>query len=234
MKNKLEKMKNVIDSKKLKFPEPLKLNLQFFAESGDPQDPPADPPADPPTDPKKLELTEEELQRKIESESDRKLASALSKKQQEWDAQLQTKIDEAIKEQKRLSKLSEEERKNEELEQREKDLQKRLAELERKELRADAVADLKEKGLPSEFADFLLAENAEKTLENINSLKKTFDDAVNAKVKEALRQDTPPAGGSSLTNKNPFSKEHFNLTEQGRLLRENPELYKKLKAEANK
>lgn len=34
------------------------------------------------------------------------------------------------------------------------------------------------------------------------------------------------------TVKNPFSKEHFNLTEQGRLYREDPELYKTLKAQA--
>ncbi|SDX89561.1 phage scaffolding protein [Tepidimicrobium xylanilyticum] len=32
--------------------------------------------------------------------------------------------------------------------------------------------------------------------------------------------------------KNPFSKEHFNLTEQGRIFRENPELAAKLKAAA--
>ena len=32
--------------------------------------------------------------------------------------------------------------------------------------------------------------------------------------------------------KNPWSKEHFNLTEQGRILRENPELAKQLQAQA--
>lgn len=35
-----------------------------------------------------------------------------------------------------------------------------------------------------------------------------------------------------VTTKNPFSKEHFNLTEQARLYREDPELYKTLKAQA--
>lgn len=35
-------------------------------------------------------------------------------------------------------------------------------------------------------------------------------------------------GGSATGGKNPFSKEHFNLTEQGRLYRENPELAKQL------
>lgn len=34
--------------------------------------------------------------------------------------------------------------------------------------------------------------------------------------------------------KNPFSREHFNLTEQGRLFKSNPELYAKLKAEATR
>ena len=34
--------------------------------------------------------------------------------------------------------------------------------------------------------------------------------------------------------KNPFSKEHFNLTEQGRLFKTNPELYAQLKAEAKR
>ena len=32
--------------------------------------------------------------------------------------------------------------------------------------------------------------------------------------------------------KNPFTKAHLNLDEQGRLLREDPDLFKKLKAEA--
>jgi chromosome segregation ATPase len=38
--------------------------------------------------------------------------------------------------------------------------------------------------------------------------------------------------GSGGGQKNPWSKEHFNLTEQGRILRENPELAKQLMAAA--
>lgn len=41
-------------------------------------------------------------------------------------------------------------------------------------------------------------------------------------------------GGIDSGIKNPFSKEHWNLTEQGRLLRDDPELYKQLKAQAGK
>jgi|SRR5690606_33668736 len=39
--------------------------------------------------------------------------------------------------------------------------------------------------------------------------------------------------GNAVPN-NPFSKEHWNLTEQGRLFRENPELYKSLMEQARK
>ena len=177
---------------KTKFEDMLKLDIQFFSE-----EPPADPvdpvdPVDPPVD---ITLTQAELDKKIEAEADRKLTKALEKKQTEWDESLAVKLAESQKEAERLAKLSEKERKDEELNQREKDLESRLAGIERKELLADAVAVLNEKKLPPSFAEILLAENAEKTFDNINSFKTTFDAAVAEKVKEALRQDTPPAGG---------------------------------------
>jgi DNA repair exonuclease SbcCD ATPase subunit len=51
-----------------------------------------------------------------------------------------------------------------------------------------------------------------------------------------LKGRTPhPSDPNKLTiTKNPFSKEYWNLTEQGRLFREDPELYKQLKAQAGK
>lgn len=47
----------------------------------------------------------------------------------------------------------------------------------------------------------------------------------------------PAEGGDKPKNdgtKNPWSRDHFNLTEQGRLLRENPDLAKQLQASAGK
>jgi DNA repair exonuclease SbcCD ATPase subunit len=172
----------------------LKLDLQMFAD--DPEPTPDPEPQPEPED--KLELTAEELQKKIEAESDRKLAKA----QKKWEATLEERIKEAQKETERLAKLSEKERKEEEISKREKDLENRLLDLQRKELKADAIAVLSEKSLPANFADFLLAEDAEKTLANINEFKTVFDNAVNEAVKGKLRQETPKAGGPSLANKN--------------------------------
>lgn len=58
-----------------------------------------------------------------------------------------------------------------------------------------------------------------------------------------FKEETPGGTGGSMGNvgkgkgqsdKNPWSKEHFNLTEQGRILREDPELAAKLRAAAKK
>lgn len=197
--------------------KPLQMNLQHFAE----EDPPADLPADqdPPADDPNKDKTPEEiaLEKKIEAESDRKLAKALEKKQKEWEAKQQEAIDNALAEKERLSKLSEKERESEKLTQREKDIATREAEIARKELRADAVSDLAEKELPADFADILLGEDAESTLENINNFKKQFDEAVNAAVKEKLRQDTPPAGTGTFNNgKTPSVAE---LAKESRLIK---------------
>lgn len=182
----------------------LKLNLQFFAEGeGDSDNPPGDSGGDDKGDdtPSKIELTEDELKKKIESESDRKLNSVLDKKEKEWKANQDQAIKDALAEHQRLSKLSEKEQQEEKLTQKEKELADKEAAIARKELRSDAVDDLQKKELPSNFADFLLADDVEGTLENINTFKQAFDEAVNAAVKEKLRQDTPPVGGGSSTSK---------------------------------
>ena len=92
---------------------------------------------------------------------------------------------------------------------------------------------------------------AAKALLDIEALKtsKNFDkdlEAVIAALKESdgyLFNDVEPTGtGGSIGNKskvksgmkNPWSQEHFNLTEQGRILREDPELAQSLMAQAKK
>lgn len=65
--------------------------------------------------------------------------------------------------------------------------------------------------------------------EQLSILKEQYKDLFKPDVKG---KEPNNIGGSSLGQKNPWSKEHFNLTEQGRILRENPELAKQLMASA--
>lgn len=65
--------------------------------------------------------------------------------------------------------------------------------------------------------------------EQITALK-TSDDYLF--TPEGLSGKTPPNPPGNPPVKNPFSKEHWNLTEQGRLFREEPEKAKQLQASA--
>lgn len=142
----------------------------------------------------------------VDSRISKAVDSALTKNRQKWEQEERERIEAAKKDAERLAKLSEKERKDEELKQREEQLNSRLKELEAKELKNDAIADLSTKGLPAAFADFLVADTGEKTLENINAFKETFDSAVEEAVKGKLRQDPPKLGsfksqGNSIPNK---------------------------------
>src|SRR5699024_771972 len=173
----------VAESLKLQAEKGLPLNLQFFSESEGEEN---------------VEITENTQEEEQEnttftrSDVDREVSkavqSALDKREAKHKEEMQKAIEDAIAEKERLSKLSEKERQEEQLTQREKEIDEREAEIARKELKADAITDLNEKGLPSEFADILLGDDAETTLENINTFKTAFDSAVNAAVKEKLRQ----------------------------------------------
>jgi hypothetical protein len=186
---------------------PLKLDLQYFAEQ---DEPPADPPNpdDPPSDPPaKIELSAEELQKKIEAESDRKLAKALEKKQKEWEEQLDQRIADAKKDAEQYAKMTQKEREDAEYKKRLEALDKRERELNTKQLRSEVETDLKDEGLPAAFAESLIKlEDNEEIKEAVSSIKKEFDTAVNNAVKEKLRQDPPETGGSKINNSSHTTK----------------------------
>ena len=65
--------------------------------------------------------------------------------------------------------------------------------------------------------------------EQLAALKEQYKDLFKPDVKG---KEPVNIGGGTPSIKNPWSKEHFNLTEQGRILRENPELAAQLQAAA--
>lgn len=215
--DKLKSFRKVIDSKKLKFSESLKLNLQFFAEGGEGSG----------SDTgegegegagngegsgegegsKKVELTTEELQKKVEAESDRKLAKALEKQKKDWEKEKQQAIEDAKKDAANYAKMTKQQQEEADYNKRMKAIEDRERQLNLKELTSKVEDDLKDQGLPSTFSSSLvLLEDNEKIKESITGIKKTFEEAVNAAVKEKLRQDTPPGGGSGSNKADNYGK----------------------------
>lgn len=208
---------------------PLKLNLQFFAEDGEPVNPtdPVDPPAEPKT---YTQVEVDEMMKGLITQEE------MNKTFNKRFAEIQAKADEEKAEEKRLAQLSADERAKEEAALKDDKIKRLENELKLKELEADTVARLQEEGINVAFKDFLMREDGEKTNEAIKIFKQVYDEAIEKEVeKRYLVGETPTGSVSSPSGQvNPFRDETLNLTEQGRLLRENPDLYKRLKSEAGK
>lgn len=213
------------------------MNLQYFAESEEESE--------------ELEGAEssddqsddeaEQIVFNSQEELDKLIAGRVSKErknlQKQFDENLDEKISAALKKEKDLSKLSKEDREKMELSEKEKKLVEKEKSIALKEQRYQAIDELQERNLPKSFADVLVHEDAQKTLDNIKMFEEQWNAEMESKVEErvsdALKGKAPIRKGSTGNMVNPFAKDTFNLTEQGKLLKENPELYKTLKAQAN-
>lgn len=215
--DKLKSFRNVINSRKLKFSEPLKLNLQFFAEGGEGsgfgteegkgEGASNGEESGKGDGSKKVELTTEELQKKVEAESDRKLAKALEKQKKDWEKEKQQAIEDAKKDAANYAKMTKQQQEEADYNKRMKDLEDRERQLNLKQLHSEVESDLKSESLPLEFASYLVTlDDNEKIKDSIKGIKKTFEEAVNAAVKEKLRQDTPPGSGSGSNKADNYGK----------------------------
>lgn len=183
------------------------LNLQFFTE-GDPI-----PPADQPTEPQGL--TQEQVNKIVQDR--------LAKEQAKWEK----KAEEDRKEAQRLANLNAEQRKQEELNKRIKELEEREAAIQMQETKMETIKVLKDRGLDETFVDFVIGADNEATLERINALEKAFKTAVKAEVEKRIPSNDPQASNPGTPGG--MTKEEFKklpLSKQNELYVSDPEKYK--------
>lgn len=138
------------------------------------------------------------------------------------------------------TKLSAEEIAEEERREKETALAEREAAVKAAENRMFALKQIKKIGLDSgdetaiQIVDLVMGEDEDAISEHVSALKKLVDSLVAVEVDKAFKSTgrVPGKGKSGGTQNNPFSKDTYNLTEQMRLLQENPELAEQLKMEA--
>lgn len=115
----------------------------------------------------------------------------LARERSKAEKETEKKIESAIQEAERLAKLSEDERKQEAEEAKDKELEETKAELARVYLERDTMSRLAEEKIPSEFKDFLMGTDAESTNENIKAFKPVFESMIQKQVEERLKGKTP-------------------------------------------
>lgn len=200
----------------------FKLNLQHFAdgneggESGE------------------KTYTQAELDKMLQSETDKRVTEALKTAQEKWSKEYAEKLENEKKEAERLAKLSAAEREKDKFDKERKAFEEERAQFERDRLEMQVAKELTNVGLDASFASILMGVDADASMENIKTFKASFDKAVEAAVKARLAGRTPDSGSGSELKVNPFSEEGYNLTKQAELYRTNRELYNELKKQAGK
>lgn len=174
---------------------PLRLNIQYFADTTDPPTDPVDPPADPPSDPPaKVEFTAEQ-----QAELDRILKDRLGKDRAKWEKDYQKKLEDAKTEAEKLAKMNADQKAEYDRQKQEEELQKREDSITKRELRATALETLADKKLPLVLAEILVFTDAESTNTSLDAVEKAFREAVEAGVNDRLRSDPPGGGGTNTT-----------------------------------
>jgi hypothetical protein len=174
-------------------------------------------------------LTTADVQKLIKSETDR-IRTEYAKRLKDKDKEIEDLQKAAMDEKDRAE--FERQKREEENAQRERDLALR-------EVRLEAVKTLDEAGLSVKWADLVAFHDAEKIGEVVKAIQVQIQTQVDEKAKAKLKElgvENPNGGGKQKDpdagRPNPWKKDTWNLTEQGRILRENPELARKLQATA--
>jgi transketolase len=142
--------------------------------------------------------TQEEVDKLLQSEADRRVTEALKTARAKWEKEFREKLEKEKKEAERLSKLSAEEREKELLKQKEQELAEKEKAIRMKELHLDTIEVLAQEGLPVGFAEFLIQGDAETTNENIKKFKKEWQEALSKAVDERIKGKSPRLSETKL------------------------------------
>lgn len=174
-----------------------------------------------------------------QADVDKRVSDAIKKREEklraEFELSLEEKLNSKLEEQKRLSKLSEEERKQEEFNNRLKEVEARELKLNNMQLKNDFIKELANENLPTEAVDLLISEsdtNAEDALKKLNSFKDIIAKANEMYLKEKLGENSaqPQSGKTAELTSDDFIK--MSAEEKMKLYRENKALYDSLEEKA--
>ena len=180
-----------------------------------------------------IKMTKEEYQQALNSEADKRVSQALKTSQAKWETEFKEKLEIERAEAEKLAKLSESEKQKVIFEKQQSELEESKRSFQNERVKFEAVKIMTDKQVPISFIDMLVAKDAETTYTNIDTFKSNFDLAVQKAVEERFKgggREVNLSNSNTSSTINPWKKETFNLSAQGKMLKENPELAKSLMA----
>ncbi len=170
--------------------------------------------------------TAEEVDALLQSEADRRVTSAMKKKEREIAA-----LKKQIENEKTLSQLDEESRATAEKDMKIAELENQLKDFQLAQTKNEVMKVLGARGLSAEFADMLsIGTDTEEAQQMIDAFDKLFKKEVAREVKARLAETSAvPQIADAMSGK--MTKEQFNklsLAEQQAMYNSDPELVKNL------
>lgn len=140
--------------------------------------------------------TQEELDEMLQKETDRRVSGALDKAKIKFEKEYKEKLEQERQEAAKLAQLSESDKQKAIFEKQQAEFEQERSKFEREKLELEVTKQLASKNLPIEFANLLVGDGAESSLDNINAFEKSFQAALDKAVEERLKSKPPQGGGS--------------------------------------
>lgn len=176
----------------------------------------------------KLPQSIEELQLLLQQEGDKRVASAIKKREEKLRADYEAKIEKEKAEAAKLAKMTQAERERAEFEKERLAFEKERQEFARTQMLNQTMLELQKENLPVSFAKYMIDSTAEKVVGNINDFKILWQEALQLAVDERIKSKSPKTGTSKNTaiTKEDFKK--MTYRERMALYNSDPEIYKSL------
>ncbi|WP_422406953.1 MULTISPECIES: DUF4355 domain-containing protein [Gammaproteobacteria] len=176
-----------------------------------------------------LTMTQDDLQKLLQQEGDKRVSSAIQKQKEKWEAEYKEKLEVEKSEAEKLAKMSEAEKLQAQFNQEKTQFENEKKQFLKEKLELETIKQLSALELPVEFSTFVLGNDAEVTKQNIDSFASQWQKAIEFAVDKKLQGHTPKAAngsGTTMTKEN-FSK--MSYAERLELFNTNPELYNQIK-----
>lgn len=172
--------------------------------------------------------TEEDLQKLLQSETDRRVTSA----QKKWEAEYKERLEAEKSQASELASMTAEERARAEFEQEKSEWLKERESFEKEKMKLEATKLLDAEGLPISFVDYVVDGTAEEVIKNVKTFKDSWEKALDEAITERLKGRAPNASGLHSKDLVNMTKEEFNnlpYKERARMLEIDPDILDKLK-----
>jgi hypothetical protein len=172
-------------------------------------------------------VSQEELQKMIDSSADKRVTQALRTAREKWEAEFTEKIQKERTEAEKLAKMTEAERLQVEFDKQKQAFEDERKSFLREKLELQTVKTLQSEELPAEFSGFVMSDSAEQISENIKLFKEQWQKAIEKAVDERLKGSTPKSSNTNTTIKaEDFAK--MNYAERMAIYNQDPDLFKRL------